>query len=93
VVVVVFAFVFVVYLDHLMVIDDQLLLMSIDDDEQMMEKIVKVVEQQLLENVELVEDVDDALIVVEMNKETYDVAVELTLDVVEDLVSLDDDED
>jgi len=49
--------------------------MLIDDDELMMEKIVMEVEQQLLENVELVENEDDALIVVEMNKETYEVVV------------------
>jgi hypothetical protein len=34
--------------------------MLIDDDELMMEKIVMAVEQQWLENVEFVEDVDDA---------------------------------
>jgi hypothetical protein len=49
--------------------------MLIDDDELMREKIVIEVEQQSLENVEFVGNEDDALIVVEMNKETYEVVV------------------
>ncbi len=72
-----------------MVIDDHWLSIVIDDDELMMEKTVMEVEQQWLVSVVLVEDVDDAwvVVVVEMHKETYDVVVAYPLGVVEDLAS------